>query len=215
MITINKTSEILKQINFRKINRFYKLASQRLMVFIDDSTVAGENTLYGSPDKIPKEWKSTKKDDKYARREFIFTRSDIIFYINENFVNPPTVYEELVFSVDKYQKYEKNKVNCSELRGEAISQIIEKGHLNNFDEDHRKEILKPNIFTNELFEYCNLTVINPTEKNALNKFSNTILVHYLIPNVESSIVRYDQIYNFGKDDDYNGHHNEYTFIKFI
>jgi hypothetical protein len=38
MITINKTSEVIKQINYRKSDRFYKLASQRLMVFIDDST---------------------------------------------------------------------------------------------------------------------------------------------------------------------------------
>ena len=35
MLTINKTSEILKQINFRKSDRFYKLASQRLMIFIE------------------------------------------------------------------------------------------------------------------------------------------------------------------------------------
>ena len=214
MLTINKTSEILKQINFRKSNRFYKLASQRLMVFIDDSTVAGTNTLYGSPDKIPKEWKS-EKNDKYARREFIFTRSDIYFYINENYVNPPNVYEELVFSVDKYQKYVQNKVNCSELRGEARSQIIEEGYFDNFDEDHRNKILKPNIYSNELFEYCNLTVIDPTEKNALSKFSNIRLVHYLIPNVESSIERPDQIYNFTRVDDFNGYHKEYSFIKFI
>lgn len=41
MLTINKTAEILKQINYRKSNRFFNLASQRLMVFIDDSKTEG------------------------------------------------------------------------------------------------------------------------------------------------------------------------------
>ena len=41
ILTINKTAEILKQINYRKSNRFFNLASQRLMVFIDDSKTEG------------------------------------------------------------------------------------------------------------------------------------------------------------------------------
>jgi hypothetical protein len=103
MLTINKTSEILKQINFRKSDRFYKLASQRLMIFIDDSTPQGYKTLYKNGD-APQEW--SFNGDR-AKREFIFTRQDIYFYENENYVNPPKISEKIVFSLDKYKKYAK------------------------------------------------------------------------------------------------------------
>ena len=39
MITLEKQTEVLKQINYRLSDRFYKLASQRLMVYVDDSTL--------------------------------------------------------------------------------------------------------------------------------------------------------------------------------
>ena len=39
MINLEKQTEVLKQINYRLSDRFYKLASQRLMVYVDDSTL--------------------------------------------------------------------------------------------------------------------------------------------------------------------------------
>ena len=219
MITINKTSEIIKQVNYRKSDRFYKLASQRLMVFIDDSTPEGANTLYGSYDNIPKEWKDPYLKDR-AKREFIFTRSDIYFYDNENYVNPPKVNDKVIFSIDKFIPYQKNKPGCfNERTIEAASKVYIKGYFDNFAQEHRPKILEPSNYTNELFEYCDLTVINATNLDEINKFfpDNDYIrpVHYIIPNVEKSIVRPSQIYDFVPVNDYLGYHKEYNSIKFL
>ena len=130
MLTINKTAEILKQINYRKSNRFFKIASQRLMVFIDDSKIEGAKALYANT-AMGNEWKIN--GESRAKREFIFTRLDIYFYDNENYVNPPKITEKVVFSVDKLVPYE-SKTNCVEKRGEAESKIITKGYFTNFEE---------------------------------------------------------------------------------
>ena len=221
MITINKTSEIIKQINYRNSDRFYKLASQRLMVFVDDSTPEGAKTLYGSYDKIPTEWKDTYKNDR-AKREFIFTRSDVYFYNNTNYVNPPKLNSDsIIFSVDKLENFIRNHDNCVERRSpDAISHIITAGYFdNNKETEHRDTILKPNIYSNELFEYCELTIIDPTSQDALNDFfgDSTVAraVHYLIPNVEPEIQHPEQIYNFKTENKYYGYHKNYPSIKFI
>ena len=218
MITINKTSEVIKQVNYRKSDRFYKLASQRLMVFIDDSTPEGAKALYGSSDKIPEEWKDPIYNDR-AKKEFLFLRNDIYFYENENYCNPPGVTEKIVFSIDKLVEYKNNKEGCKSKRGEASSQIIKEGYFDNFDSNHKDKILEPNIYSNELFEYCDIEVIDPTDEEAIkNRFGNlTHLrpVHYIIPNVEENITSAKQIYNFESDEGDNGHHKIYKSIKFI
>ena len=214
MVTINKTNEIIKQINYRQSDRFYKLASQRLMVFIDDSTPEGTKTLYGSSDKIPKEW--SFGGDR-AKREFLFTRSDIYFYENENYANPPKITEKVIFSVDKFKKYE-NK-NCVKNRGEARSKVLEAGYFTNQDNTKKVTILKPNIYSNELFEYCDLTVIDPTNKDEIVKFfgstDNIRPVHYIVPNVEKSITKPSQIYKFTETNQNKGYHNDYPSIQFL
>ena len=219
MITIDKTSEIIRQVNYRISDRFYKLASQRLMVFVDDSTPEGAKTLYGSYENIPKEWKDEVKKDR-AKREFIFTRSDIYFYDNENYVNPPNINEKTIFSIDNYQQYDEKAEGCIEERGEARSDINEKGFFTNFEEDKKHIILKPNIWTNELFQYCGLTIIDPTsETDIKNKIDKKLLhmrpVHYIIPNVEEDITDPAQIYGFTRENAYSGYHSTYNSIKFI
>ena len=69
-ITVSSTSEILRQINYRKSDRLYKLASQRLMVYVDDTSPEGAKTLYGN--NIPEEWKDPVLNDR-AKKDFIFT----------------------------------------------------------------------------------------------------------------------------------------------
>ena len=210
MVTIEKTTEVIKQVNYRQSDRFYKLASQRLMVFVDDSTPEGYATLYKNKN-VEADW---KYDGKTAKREFLFTRSDIYFYDNENYVNPPDTNEKVVFSVDKKVAYVKNKSGCVTERGEARSKIIEKGFFTNQDSTKRDIILKPNIYSNELFEYCDLTVIDPTK--SLGKYSESMrVVHYIIPNVEESITKPEQIYKFIRDDEHTGHHEDYPLIRFL
>ena len=84
----------------------------------------------------------------------------------------------------------------------------------------KKKILEPNIWTNELFQYCDLTIIDPTsESDIKDKIDKNLLhirpVHYIIPNVEKDITDPEQIYGFTKEDDYLGYHSIYTSIKFI
>ena len=68
--TVNSTSEAIKQINYRKSYRFFKLASQRLMAFVDTSTPEGAKTLFNgkiSPDILDPLYKDrTKKDFLYT-----------------------------------------------------------------------------------------------------------------------------------------------------
>ena len=219
MITITKASEIIKQINYRESNRFYKLASQRLLVYIDDTTPEGAKSLYGQNlENLPNELKDPIKKDR-AKKEYIFIRNDIFFYDNENYCNPPTADDYLVFSLDKLDKYE-SKPDCKKNRGEGISKKIFKGYFDNFDEEHKKKIIEPDIYSNKLFDYCNLTVIDPTKEESIIKrfgdLSHIRTVHYIIPNIEENIISAEQIYNFNIDDEEgSGHHINYPLIKFI
>ena len=218
LVTINSTSEVIKQINYRKSNLLYKLASQRLMVFVDTTTPIGAKTIYH--DNIPSE-ASDLLDPVHKDRtktEFLFSRLDLFFYENENYVNPPGISEKQVFTVDKYKPY--NPTNdCIKTRGFAESKIDQNGFFNNFDNDKKDIILKPNIYTNPLFEYCDLTVIDPTVKGSIEKvFGNTEnikLIHYIIPNVDTDIIRPSQIMDFTEENEHFGYHEKYTSIKFL
>ena len=212
MITINDNTEIIKQINYSKSDRFYKLASQRLMVFVDDSTPDGAKTLYEN--NIPNDIIDPILGDR-VKRNFIFMRNDIFFYDNKNYCNPPLINEKILFSVDKLIDYE-NK-NCVDKRGQAQSKLYKAGFFSN--KDHPEIIHEPNVYTNEMFNYCNLNIIDPTnEEDIITKYGNSEYfkpVHYIVPNVVKEITSSEQIYDFVKDDGNFGHHKDYTFIKFI
>ena len=77
MITLEKQTEVLKQINYRLGDCFYKIASQRLMVYVeDDSTPSGMKTLHNDLNSIPLEWKNNELKDR-TKKEFVFKRSDL------------------------------------------------------------------------------------------------------------------------------------------
>ena len=218
MITINRNSEIIKQVNYRKSDALYKLASHRLMVFIDDSTAEGATTLHKGFTNIPDIWKDNELKDR-AKREFIFARLDIFFYNNENYANSSKINEKVIFSIDQKVPYVQNKNNCAKVRGNARSKIITKGFFSNLDANTKNKILEPNIYSNELFEYCDLTVINPLDVTAIKTYfgNNDYFkpVHYVIANIDNSITRPKQIYNFTQVSDYEGYHSVYKSIKFI
>ena len=216
LVTINSTSEVIKQINYRNSDRLYKLASQRLMVFVDTTSPEGAKTIYNG--EIPSDLVDPVYGDR-TKKDFLYTRLDIYFYENNNYVNPPGITEKHIFSVDKMTPYT-SKDNCVDTRGKASSRITP-GYFTNSKSDStkRKIILQPNIYSNELFDYCNLKVIDPTEKGALEKeFGNTDdfkLIHYIIPNVEDDVIRPGQLYNFAEIDEHHGYHKTYNSIKFI
>jgi hypothetical protein len=105
------------------------------------------------------------------------------------------------------------------VRGEARSEPLERGYFDNFDSDHKAKILVPHIYSNELFEYCDLIVIDPTSESEIKKYFNNTdhfrPVHYIIPNVESTIKYPKQIYDFEEINEYEGYHKIYKSIKFL
>ena len=68
-----------------------------------------------------------------------------------------------------------------------------------------------------MFEYCDLNVINSTNKDELEKYfgDQITLSHYLIPNIAKDIQNPSQIYDFTKVNDHYGYHTKYPSIKFI
>ena len=217
MLNVESTSEIIKQVNYRKAERFYKLASQRLIVFVDDTSPKGAKTLYG--DNIPTELRDPVWKDR-AKKEFLFLRNDVYFYDNENYVNPPGINEKIIFSLDNFIAYEKNKNGCVKSKSEAQSKKVYEGYFSNKDDDKKTKILDPSTYTNELFEICDLTIVDPLSEESIKKvfgnINNFRPTHYTIPNVESTIVQPTQIYGFVQDDDiYHGHLEKYPSVKFI
>ena len=219
-VTVSSTSEILRQINYRQTDRLYKLASQRLMPYVDDTTPEGAKTLYG--DNIPEEWKDPVFKNR-AKKDFVFTRLDIFFYDNENYCNPPGINEKITFTIDKLQNYEKNRVGCAKIRGEARSKILTKGYFSNFssEKEKNKKIIEPHIYSNEWLEHYDLDVIDPLDKNQIknyfknNEYTYIKLVHYIVPNIDENITQPGQLYNFIEENKTYGYHKIYNFIKFI
>ena len=214
-MTLDSTNEVIRQINYRESDRFYKLASQRLMAFIDTSTPEGAKTIYKNG--IPADLKDSKFGDR-AKKEFLFCRNDIYFYDNNNYFYPPGISNKIVFSLDKYKSYVKNKEKCVSNIGDRVVKPIEPGFFSNKELERRDIIHQPNIYPNELYEVCDLTVIDPTNESQMKAFGyedNFKVVHFLIPNVESDVTEPGQIYGFVPKSKYYGYHTNYTSIKFI
>jgi hypothetical protein len=216
---VETTSQIIKQINYRKSDNLFKLGTQRLMVYIDDTTPEGAKTLYGNTindtdirDPILK---------NVAKKEFAFVRIDIFFYDNINYHNPPGVDKNTFITIDRLQEYKKNKENCSQIREFSKPYKIVEGYFNNFDKDENKrnKILEPSIYGNTFFDYCYLNIVNPLNKTSIeNNFGNNDnfkLIHYIVPNIDENIKQPSQIFDFIEEDKHFGYHKIYTSIKFI
>ena len=143
------------------------------MVYVDDTTPEGAKTLYG--DSINEEIKDPILTN-VAKIEYAFARIDIFFYDNINYHNPPEVDKNTFITIDKLKKYQKNKENCAWTRDLCKNYKIYEGYCSNIDKDEnkRKKILDPAIFSNTFFDYCNLTIVDPLDETSIkNNFGNT------------------------------------------
>ena len=215
-VVINSTRESIRQINYKKSDMFFKLAFQRLIAFVDDTTPEGAKTLYG--DNIPEEIKDPVLKDR-TKIELIFLRQDLYFYNEKNYIYPEGINDKIIFSVDKLEKYQYKTTDCAKTYGEAKSKIKEKGYWTNREEDKKSTILKPHIWKNNLFELCELTVIDPTnEEEIINQFGNLDTykpVHFLVHNNNENITQPQQIMDFIQVNENYGYHKDYPQIKFI
>ena len=214
----NSTNEILRQINYRNSDRFYKIASQRIMVFVDDTTPEGAKTLYG--DKMPDDKIDPILKDR-AKIELLFMRQDLYFYDDKenNYVYPAGINKRIAFSLDRLVPYGK-KEKCIENFGDnGRGNILTPGFYTNREEGKKETIIKPNIWENKLFEVCDLTVIDPTnEEQIIQQFGSLDSfkpIHYIFTNGNENITDARQIYNFTSDGNKQGHHIDYPEIKFI
>ena len=216
-ISVTSTTESIKQINYRNGDLLFKMASDRLMVYIDDSTPEGAKALYG--ETIPDEIRDPVLNDR-AKKDFIFIRQDIFFNIDDNyFYNPPGVNDKILFSVDKLIQYDKNNKNCVENKYKTIAKILHQGYFTNQEEDKKNIIIDPRIWSNRLFEICNLTIIDPTKEEEIIKqfgnLDNIKPVHYIYKNVYDHIKEPRQIMGFKQINEHYGYHEVYNSIKFI
>ena len=209
-ISVNSTNDVIKQINFRKSDRFYMHASQRLLAFIDSSGINGSQALYNG--NIPSDWVDPS-DNRRTKKEITFARMDLFFYDNENYQIPNGTNTTFVFTLDKYKKLDKP---CVEEFGTAKSEIMVKGYF----DDTKEGGLKPNEWSNEMRQYCHKIYIDPTNQTMIDEYTNksgTIVpTHYLVQVKDSSVTRAGQIYGFIENEDQvTGYLEEYPSVKFV
>ena len=212
---VNSTTESIREINYKNSERFYKIAAQRLNVFVDDTTPIGAKTLYG--DEIPEDIVDPVLKDR-AKMDFIFMRQDLYFYENNNYINPEGIKETIIFSIDRLEKYE-DKVHTAKTLAEAKSKKIVEGYYTNREEDKKSTITKPHIWSNTIFETSGLTIINPTkEEEIIKHFGNLDTfkpVHFIYPIKYQHIIQPNQIFDFEQVNEHYGYHQKYPEVKFI
>lgn len=114
------------------------------MVFVDTATPEGANSYY--PNGIPEGIKNLKKE-YVAKKEFLWTRNDVYFYNDKNYILPENVNYTHVFSIDRYPSW---NGTCIPKFGDARAQIMVQGYFN-----HSLPFgLKPNEYSNELLMHC-------------------------------------------------------------
>ncbi len=214
-IKVTSNFESIRCINFKYSDQFYKIAYQRLLAFIDDTTPNGAKALYGNT--IDGDIIDPVLNDR-AKTEFIFIRQDLYYYDEKNYIYPEGINNTIIFSLDRLKKYE-NKKNCKKKYENIVSETIEEGYYTNRETDKKATILKPTIWENDLFQLCDLTVIDPTnEKEIKNQFGNLDSfkpVHYIYRNIFEYISQPKQIMNFVQVDEHYGYHKDYPEIKFL
>ena len=214
-IKVNSNLESIRQINYKHSDQFYKIAYQRLIAFIDDTTPEGAKAFYIN--QIPIDILDPVFKDR-AKTDFIFMRQDLYYYDEENYIYPEGINSKIIFSIDRLKKYE-NKNGCAEKYENIKKNYIEKGYYTNREEDKKATIIKPTIWENSLFDLCDLTVINPTNEEEIKKqFGNLDSfkpVHYIYRNTLEHISQPGQMMNFVTVNKYYGYHKDYPEIKFL
>ena len=210
-VSVNSTNDVVKQINFRKADRFYMHATQRLLAFIDSHGAKGAKALYNG--NIPPEW-IDPIDNTVTKKQVVFARLDLFFYDNENYQLPNGTNSSFLFTLDHYPN--KPQKPCVERFGDAQAEVMVKGYF-----DHTKDGgLKPNEYSNPMLTYCNRVVVDPTNltqiEEATNHSGTLIPTHYMIPVKDSSIKRAGQLYGFVENEDkVSGYFEEYPSIKLV
>ena len=199
--SIDDPNMVLEQRCFQDSDKFFELATQRLMPFIDNTTDLGAVT--SGVDEPDEEKPSVNK------KTFLFSRNDIYFYDSlGDYQMPRDIDETFVISIDKFPK---STQACADVFGFAENEVINKGAFNN------EEGLRPNEWANLLFKVCNRTQYNPFNATDLAKLGPDVkLTHYLVPNLDESIKSAGSIRGFKREDGKkDGYLEMYPMVKFI
>ena len=200
--TIDDPNMILEQRCFKDSDKFFELATQRLMPFIDNTTELGA-AVSGIDE-------ADELNTNVNKKTFLFSRNDIYFYDSlGDYQMPRGIDESFVISIDKYPR---SSEACAEVFGFASNEIIKKGAFNNNDG------LVPNEWANLLFKVCNRTQYDPSKPEDLEKLGPDVkYTHYLVPNLDTSITSAGSIRGFVKENTNSkeGHLAMYPMVKFI
>ena len=112
----------------------------------------------------------------------IFSRNDIYFYDNADYQHPENITYKHIISIDRFNKPPAS--NCSKEFG-SPSYVMNPGYF-----DHTKTGgLKPNEWSNRLFQLCDHIQLDPTSNNFENPSNDLKFIHYLVPVKEENIKR--------------------------
>ena len=197
----------LQQMCFKDSSKFFELATQRLMPYVDTTKEAGAKLYYG--DTIPPDI-ADPSNPKRAKKNLIFSRNDVYFYDSSGDYQMPTgIDETFVISIDKYPHSERP---CETTFGKADVVQQKNGTFTH------TEGLIPNEWENQLFRTCGRTQYDPTKPEELEKLGPDVnFIHYLVPVVDEEITRAGNIVGFEEDNAEGtfGHFKQYDVLKFI
>ena len=203
--SINSLEVTLQQTYYADSDKFFESAGQRLTVFVDTALEAGATTRY--PNGIPAN-EVNPGNSKIAKRELIWSRSDLYFYSsNGQYQMPSNIDYTHVISVDKYKTY---TGVCKAPFGSARAIKEVEGYFDVAYDDG----LKANEYSNELLMHCEKTKVTLDQVKALSKGS-IVPIHYLVPVTDAAILTANDIMNFTVNADGTGHLDDYPELKFI
>ncbi len=201
---INSKDTVLQQNYYINSDKFFEHAAQRLMVYVDTSKEKGAATRY--PDGIPESERNPRKPT-VAKKELIWTRSDVYFYQAQDYQKPANIDYTHVISLDRYPAY---VGPCVEKFGAARAKIMVQG----FFTVAEPEGLKPNEYSNELLMHCGKQKVELDQVETVSGGSIKP-IHYLVPVTDPEIQQADDIMYFINNGDGTGYLKDYPELKFI
>ncbi len=202
--SINSMETTLQQTYYADASKFFETAGQRLMVYVDTASEAGASTRY--PDGVPAN-EQNPSNTKVAKKELIWSRSDLYFYSTGSYQMPSNINYTHVISLDRYPKY---TGACATTFGSAKAIVEVPGYFS-VDKD---DGLKANEYSNELLMYCDRNKIGLDAVKALSNGS-IVPIHYLVPVADADIKTASDIMNFTVNSDGTGYLDDYPELKFI
>ena len=209
---IDNPNTILMQKFFSGAENFYEYTTQRLMPFVDTSTINGAKAIYG--DSIPEEIVDIENKHK-ARKNIGWARNDVFFYDVEagKYVLPQNADKTILISADLFPEPE---IVNTDTYSAIYSKKIKEGKYNS----SQSPSIEPTVYENKMRKYKFHKQYNPSNASQMQElFEKTNgdikLSHYLFAINDPDITRAGNIMHFEENEDKTGYLKQYPLVKFI